>query len=142
MSKKDLKKETGIATEGAAVKDKVAYKQCVDQQKRQQSANPWAMCNKQFGVGKSEESGIQPGMSFNQLKKKDNKSIKTDYSNAKKIKAAQKEHAKPSHPQTKPVGVKNPQVKAPVFKSELFPGQSWAQLQKMQSEEPLQKPKK
>lgn len=133
---KDLKKETGIHTEGSQLKDRVAYKQCVAQQKQQRSSNPWAQCNSQFGVGKSE---IPVGQSFARMQKKESNAMRTNRSDVHKIKAAEKEHMKPPHPQVKPIGPNKVGLKHPVFKSELEPRMSWAQLQKMQTEELLTK---
>lgn len=133
---RDLKKETGIHTAGSQLKDRVAYKQCVAQQKQQRSSNPWAQCNSQFGIGKSE---IPVGQSFDQMRKKESNVMRTNRADAKKIAAAEKEHMKPPHPQTRPIKPPKVHMKHPTFKSELEPRMSWAQLQKMQTEELLAK---
>lgn len=134
---RDLKKETGVHTAGAAVKDKVAYKQCVAQQKQQRSTNPWAQCNSQFGIGKSDN--VPVGQSYKSMAKKESNKMRTDRSDAKKIMAAEKEHMKPTHPQLPNVSPGKIHVKNPIFKTEVQPGQSWAQLKKMQTEELLAK---
>jgi hypothetical protein len=151
-SKKDqeIKKESQPETPGKATVDRMAYKQCVEQYKRSGSSNPWAMCNAQFGIGKSDavdmgldkSHEIQPGMSYAKMQKKEANHIRTDRSSAKKIMAAQKEHMKPTHPQIK--GQKPPKVKIkhPVYKTELEPRMSWNELKKIQEEQPLlKKPK-
>jgi hypothetical protein len=138
---KDLKKETGVHTPGSEVKDKVAYKQCVAQQKQQRSTNPWAQCNSQFGIGKSDNVAV--GQSYKSMAKKESNTMRTDRSSAKKIAAAQKEHMKPTHPQIKVQSPKKVAIKHPVHKSELEYGMSWNQLKKMQTPEDLnKKPKK
>lgn len=147
---RDLKKEARADTPGKAAVDRMAYKQCVDQYKRSGSSNPWAMCNAKFGIGKSEsvEMGldksdeVQPGQSYSGMQKKETNETRTDRSSAKKIRAAQKEHMKPPHPQTRPTGPSKVGIKHPVYKTELESRMSWSQLKKMQTAEPLvKKPK-
>ncbi len=141
---RDLKKETGVHTEGSGLKDRVAYKQCVAQQKAQRSSNPWAQCNSQFGIGKCDcDSNVEVGQSYNKMKKKESNVMRTNRSNVDKIVAAEKEHMKPTHPQVKVRRPEKVDIKHPVFKSELQPRMSWNQLKKMQTIEDLaKKPKK
>jgi hypothetical protein len=134
---KDLKKETGVHTPGSELKDRVAYKQCVQQQKQQRSTNPWAMCNSQFGIGKSDN--IPVGQSYKSMAKKESNTMRTNRGDANKIRAAEKEHMKPTHPQLPKVAPKKVHLKQPVFKSEIEPGMSFNQLKKMQTEQPLEK---
>lgn len=132
-----FEKESRPDTEGKQNVDRNAYKLCVEQQKRTGSTNPWAICNAQFGIGKSEHPEV--GQSFSKMKKKESNHVRTDRSSAKKITAAQKEHMKPTHPQTGKIAPKKIAVKQPVYKSELEPGQSFVQLQKMQAVQDLAK---
>lgn len=155
---KDLKKETGVHTEGSQLKDRVAYKQCVAQQKQGRSSNPWAICNAQFGIGKSDSNGdfekeciakaenhraVEVGQSFAKMQKKESNAMRTNRSDPNKIRSAEKEHMKPTHPQKPKIAPAKVHLKHPTFKSELEYGMSWSQLKKMQTEQPLiKKPKK
>jgi hypothetical protein len=138
---RDIKKESRPDTPGKSQVDRMAYKQCVEQQKRSGSSNPWAVCNAQFGIGKSETMP-DTGMSYRGLQKKEERKIHTTHSSAKHAAAAQKEHMKPTHPQIKAAKPRKVAAEAPVYKTELEPGMSWNKLRKMQTEEPLlKKPK-
>lgn len=155
-----MKKDGAQVDSTGKPEDILAYKQCVEQLKRQRASNPYTQCKARLGINKNEMSAPEAGLSYRQLLKKEMTIPKVNAPKANEIaptihakKKKQVAYTAQVNKVTKdpvPEHVKeNKRKMAEAKKTEefgkredLLPGMSFNQLKKMQTEEALRKPGK